>query len=131
MDKLDENELELEKNETLKSNEEKLLKDLRHHPNDHFPTLVPHPLFKDQYQPTFFYLDGHADLLLAGRVLFYLSMRAINPEFGSDDVLDRNEAEFIHKARTVSNRFMPFGERAFMDHLSPFYREGKKAKDDE
>lgn len=110
-------------------NEEKLLKDLRFHANDHSPTLVPHPWFKDKFQPTFFYLEGHAELLLTVRALIYLSMRAINPELGSDDVMERNEEEFIHQAMTIANRLMPVGEEALMDHLNLFYREEKKAKE--
>ncbi|WP_437398309.1 hypothetical protein [Flagellimonas lutimaris] len=110
----------------MSPNEEKLLKNLRHHSNDHSPTLVPHPWFKDKFQPTFFYLDGHADLLLTVRALLYLSMRAINPDLGSDDVMDRNEKEFIHQAMTIANRLMPVGEEALMDQLNLFYREEKK-----
>ena len=112
----------------MNPNEEKLIKDLRLLANDHSPTLVPHPWFKNKFQPTFFYLDGHADLLLTVRALLYLSMRAINPELGSDDVMDRNEKEFIHQAMTIANRLMPVGEEALMDHLNLFYREEKKTK---
>ena len=115
----------------MNPNEEKLIKDLRFHGNDHTPTLVPHPWFKDKFQPTFFYLDGHADLLLTVRALIYLSMRAINPELGSDDVMERNEEEFIHQAMTIANRLMPVGEEALMDHLNLFYREEKKAKEED
>ena len=114
----------------MNQNEEKLIKDLRFHGNDHTPTLVPHPWFKEKFQPTFFYVDGHADLLLTVRALIYLSMRAINPDLGSDDVMDRNEEEFIHQAMTIANRLMPVGEEALMDHLNLFYREEKKAKGD-
>ena len=113
----------------MNTNEEKLLKDLRFHLNDHTPTLVPHSYFKDKFQPTFFYLDGHADLLLTVRALIYLSTRAINPDLGSDDAMDRNEEEFIHKAMTIANRLMPVGEEALMDHLNLFYREEKKTKE--
>ena len=112
----------------MKPNEEKLIKDLRYHLNDYTPTLVPHPYFKDKFQPTFFYLDGHADLLLTVRALIYLSMRAINPDLASDDVMDRNEEEFIHQAMIIANRLMPVGEEALMDHLNLFYREEKKSK---
>ena len=115
----------------MNPNEEKLIKDLRFHGNDHTRTLVPHPWFKDKFQPTFFYLDGHADLLLTVRTLIYLSMRAINPELGSDDMMDRNEEEFIHQAMTIANRLMPVGEEALMDHLNLFYREEKKAKEED
>nr|WP_288979327.1 hypothetical protein [uncultured Allomuricauda sp.] len=119
------------KNESMNPNEEKLIKDLRFHGNDHTPTLVTHPWFKDKFQPTFFYLDGHADLLLTVRALIYLSMRAINPELGSDDIMDRNEEEFIHQAMTIANRLMPVGEEALMDHLNLFYREENKAKEED
>ncbi|WP_418502369.1 hypothetical protein [Flagellimonas sp.] len=119
------------KNESINPNEEKLLKDLRFYGNDHDPTLVPHPWFKDKFQPTFFYLDGHADLLLTVRALIYLSMRAINPDLGSDEVMDRNEEEFIHQAMTIANRLMPVGEEALMDHLNQFYREEKKTKEED
>ncbi|MBO0343070.1 hypothetical protein [Flagellimonas profundi] len=115
----------------MKPNEEKLIKDLRQHSNDHTPTLDPHPYFKGKFQPTFFYLDGHADLLLTVRALIYLSMRAINPDLGSDDVIDRNEEEFIHQAMTIANRLMPVGEEALMDHLNLFYREEKKDQKEE
>lgn len=107
----------------MNPNEEKLIKDLRDRLNDHTPTLVPHPYFTGKFQPTFFYLDGHADLLLTVRALLYLSTRAINPEFGSDDVMARNGEEFIHQAMTIANRLMPVGEEALMDHLNLFYRE--------
>ena len=113
----------------MNPNEEKLIKDLRFHLNDHTPTLVPHPWLKDEFQPTFFYLDGHADLLLTVRALICLSMRAINPNLGSDDVMERNEEEFIHQAMTIANRLMPVGEEALMDHLNLFFREEKKAKE--
>jgi len=119
------------KNESMNPNEEKLIKDLRFHGNDHTPTLVPHPWFKGKFQPTFFYLDGHADLLLTVRALIYLSMRAINPELGSDDVMEKNEEEFIHQAMAIANRLMPVGEEALMDHLNLFYREEKKAKEED
>ncbi len=112
----------------MKPNEEKLIKDLRYHLNDHTPTLVPHPYFKDKFQPTFFYLDGHADLLLTVRALIYLSMRAINPDLASDDVMDRNEEEFIHQVMTIANRLMPVGEEALMDHLNLFFRKKKRPK---
>lgn len=115
----------------MKPNEEKLIKDLRFHLNEHTPTLVPHLWFKDKFQPTFFYFDGHVDLLLTVRPLIYLSMRAINPDLGSDDVMDINEEEFIHQALTIANRLMPVGEEALMDHLNLFYREEKKAKEEE
>lgn len=115
----------------MNPNEEKLIKDLRLHSNDHSPTLVPHPLFKGKFQHTFFYLDGHADLLLTVRALIYLSMRVINPDLGSDDVIDRNEEEFIHQAMTIANRLMPVGEEALMDHLNLFYRQEKKGKEGE
>lgn len=113
----------------MKPNEEKLIKDLRFHSNDHTPTLVPHPYFKDKFQPTFFYGDGHTDLLLTVRALLYLSMRAINPEVGQDDVMDKNQEVFIHQAMTMANRLMPVGEEALMDLLNLFYREEKKAKE--
>lgn len=119
------------KNESMNPNEEKLLKDLRFHRSDHTPTLVPHSWFKDKFQPTFFYIDGHADLMLTVRALIYLSMRSINPEFGSDDVMERNEEEFIHHAMTIANRLMPEGEEALMDHLNLFYREDKKVKEED
>ncbi|MBW8244025.1 hypothetical protein K1F50_14550 [Muricauda oceani] len=115
----------------MNPNEEKLIKDLRLHSNDHSPTLVPHPWLKDKFQPTFFYLDGHADLLLTVRALLYLSMRAINPDLGSDDIMDRNEEEFIHQAMTIANRLMPVGEEALMDHLNLFYREEKRAEEED
>jgi hypothetical protein len=56
-------------------------------------------------------------------------MRAINPESGSDDVMERNEEEFIYQAMTIANRLMPVGEEALMDHLNLFFREEKKAKE--
>ncbi|NDV15719.1 hypothetical protein GO009_06740 [Muricauda sp. TY007] len=115
----------------MNPNEEKLIKDLRHHLNEHTPTLVPHPYFKDKFQPSFFYLDGHADLLLTVRALLYLSTRAINPELGQDDVMDKNQEEYIHQAMTVANRLMPVGEEALMDHVNLFYREEKKDQKEE
>lgn len=109
----------------MNPNEEKLIEKLRLHLNDHTPTLVPHPWFKDKFRPTFFYVDGHADLLLTVRALIYLSMRAINSELGPDDVMDRDREEFIHQAMTIANRLMPVGEEALMDLLNLFYREEK------
>lgn len=107
----------------MNPNEENLIKNLRLHSNDHSPTLVPHPYFKGKFQPTFFYVDGHADLLLTVRALLYLSLRAINPDLGSDEIMDRNEEEFIHQAMSIANRLMPVGEEALMDHLNWFFRE--------
>jgi len=71
----------------MKPNEEKLIKDLRQHSNDHTPTLDPHPYFKGKFQPTFFYLDGHADLLLTVRaeqakVTVHIDMVEVIPFFG-------------------------------------------------
>jgi len=111
-------------------NDEKLIKDLRHRSNDHTPTLVPHPCFKGKFRPTFFYVDGHADLLLTVRALIYLSMRAIHPELGSDAILDKNKDEFIHQALIIANRLMPVGEEGLMDHLNRYFREEKNARNE-
>lgn len=109
----------------MKPNEEKLINTLNHHAGDHTPTLIPHVYFKGKFQPSFFYVDNHADLLLTVRALIYLSMRVTDPEFGVDDVLERNEEDYIRQALTIANRLMPWGEEAVMDHVNLFYREKK------
>ncbi|TMU54585.1 hypothetical protein [Flagellimonas algicola] len=109
----------------MNPNEEKLINDLNHHANDHTPTLVPHPFFEGKFQPFFFYVDGHADLLLTVRALVYLSMRTLDPELGTDDVQEKREEVYIRQALIVANRLMPNGEEALMDHLNRFYREEK------
>lgn len=48
---------------------------------------------------------------------------------GSDDVMDRNEEEFIHQAMTIANLLMPVGEEALMDHLNLYYRQEKKGQE--
>lgn len=107
----------------MNPNEEKLIKELKHHANDHTPTLVPHPWFKGKYQPTFFYVEGHADLLLTVRALIYLSMRAFDPELGIDDVHEKKEGVFIRQALIIANRLMPNGEEELMDYLNEYFRE--------
>ncbi|MHB1105401.1 MAG: hypothetical protein ACYCZ2_03475 [Lutibacter sp.] len=96
----------------MKPNEEKLINSLNHRAGDFTPTLIPHVYFKDKFQPTFFYVDDHADLLLTVRALIYLSMRVIDPEFGVDNVLKRNEEDYIRQTLTIANRLMPWGEEA-------------------
>lgn len=107
----------------MKQHEEKLIENLNYHKMDHTPTLIPHAHFKGKYQPTFFYVDGHADLLLTVRALIYLSMRVTDPEFGRDDILERNEEDYIRQTLTIANRLMPCGEEALLDHINKFYRD--------
>ena len=73
----------------MNPNEEKLINSLKYHASDHTPTLTPHPYFKGKFQSSFFYVDGHAELLQTARALIYLSMRVLDPEFGVDDVLEK------------------------------------------
>lgn len=112
----------------MNRNDEKLIKNLIYHANDHTPTLVPHPYLKDKFQPYFFYVDGYADLLLTVRALIYLSMRVLDSEFGVDDITERNENDYIRHSMMIANRLMPTGEEALMDHLNLYYR--KKKEDD-
>lgn len=109
----------------MKPNEEKLIYNLNNHEGDHTPTLIPHVHFKGKFQPSFFYIDDHAELLLSVRALIYLSMRVIDPEVGVDDILERNEDDYVRQALTIANRLMPWGEEALMDHINLFYRENK------
>lgn len=110
----------------MKQHEEKLIENLNYHKMDHTPTLIPHVHFKGKYQPTFFYVDGHADLLLTVRALIYLSMRVTDPEFGRDNILERNEEDYIRQTLTIANRLMPCGEEALLDHINKFYRDEKQ-----
>jgi len=107
----------------MNPNEEKLINSLKYHASDHTPTLTPHPYFEGKFQSSFFYVDGHAELLQTARALIYLSMRVIDPEFGVDDILERNEDNYVRQALTIANRIMPWGEEALMDHINLYYRE--------
>ncbi|HUH46365.1 MAG TPA: hypothetical protein VLZ54_04365 [Arenibacter sp.] len=109
----------------MNPNEEKLISALKYHANDHTPTLSPHPYFKDKFQPYLFYVDGHAELLLTVRAMIYLAMRVLDPEFGVDDILERNEDDYIRQTLTIANRLMPWGEEGLMDHLNRYYSEEK------
>lgn len=109
----------------MKQPEEKLIEKLNYHKMDHTPTLIPHLYFKGKYQPSFFYVDGHADLLMTVRALIYLSMKAIDPEFGTDDILERNKDEYVQHTLTIASRLMPWGEEGLMDHINEFYRAKK------
>lgn len=110
----------------MKLYEEKLINSLNYHKMDHTPTLIPHVHFKDKYQLSFFYVDGHADLLLTVRALIYLSMRVIDPEFRTDDISGRNENDYIRQALIIANRLMPRGEESLIDHINEFYRAKNK-----
>ncbi len=50
-------------------------------------------------------------------------MRVLDSEFGVDDVLKKNEDDYVRQALTIANRIMPWGEEALMDHVNLYYRE--------
>ena len=106
----------------MNPNEEKLIQSLKHQAKDHHPTLKPHPLFKNKYEASFFYVDNHIDLLLTVRAMLYLAKKVIHPEL-YDDINDRYEKEYLCQILTVANRLMPKGEEELMDHLNLYYRE--------
>lgn len=109
----------------MNPNEEKLISSLKRQATDHHPTLKSHPFYKGKFQPYFFYVDGHSELLLTVRALIYLSMRTFDPEFGVDDMLERDEDDYIRQVLTIANRLMPKGEEALMDDINLYYRNEK------
>ena len=109
----------------MKHPEEKLIEKLNYHKTDHTPILIPHLHFKGKYQPSFFYVDDHTDLLLTVRALIYLSMKVIDPESETDDILERNKDEYVQQTLKIANRLLPWGEEALMDHINEFYRAQK------
>lgn len=100
-----------------------LIKNLNFHAKDHYPTLRPHPFFKDKYAVNLFYVDNHADLLLTVRALIHLSMRVLDPEFGIDDFNEKNEMDYIRQTLLIANRLMPYGDEAFLDQVNTYFRE--------
>ena len=100
-----------------------LIRSLKFHAKDHYPTLRPHTLFKDKYAVSLFYVDDHADLLLTVRALVHLSMRVLDPEFVVDDLNEKNEMVYIRQALSIANRLMPYGDEAFLDTVNTYFRE--------
>ncbi|RNL83921.1 hypothetical protein ED312_14440 [Sinomicrobium pectinilyticum] len=58
--------------------EKKLIESRKHYVKDYHPILQPPSIFKDKFQIRYFYIEGHADLLLTARAFIYLCQKVNN-----------------------------------------------------
>lgn len=107
----------------MKSRKNKLIKDLDYIHGIYSSTLVPHPIFKDKFMAPNLYFNNHQELVNTSRALIYLAMRTIDPEFGNDDILGRNEDDYVRQALTIVNRLTLAGDEAYLDVFNNYYND--------